>query len=137
MNFNVDYCGISGCPISVDVATYSNGMEAPFRGLLAHTLALDCPAQRRDPLGDDIDCGVRLPAISVVVLDHVLLLIMHTSIVSNTLMTPGCRSVLNFRTAFLAKGIADRFEAISKENMLHGEPSSYRFRRVSKSVAHP
>lgn len=40
-------------------------------------------------------------------------------------MTPGCRSVLNFLTAFLARGSAERLAVMSNEKMLQLEPSSY------------
>lgn len=47
-----------------------------------------------------------------------------TSIVSNTLTTPGCRSVLNFLSAFFASWRRDRLALMSKEKILHLEPSS-------------
>ena len=43
---------------------------------------------------------------------------------SSTFIIPGCRSVRNLRSAFLAKGRRDRFALISKEKMLHFELSS-------------
>src|SRR6266568_1125758 len=49
----------------------------------------------------------------------------HTSTVSRTLITPGWRIVRNLRRAFRANGSRDLFAVISKENMLHLEPSSY------------
>lgn len=48
----------------------------------------------------------------------------RTSIVSRTLMTPGCRNVRDFRTAFRARGRRDLLVAMSKVKMLHEEPSS-------------
>jgi hypothetical protein len=54
--------------------------------------------------------------------------------VSKTLITPGCLSVLNLRTAFFASGRRDLFALISKENTLQEEPSSYSTRR-SDSLA--
>lgn len=50
-----------------------------------------------------------------------------TSTVSSTLITPGCRNVRSFLTAFLAKGNRDLFAVTSKENILQLEPSSYNF----------
>jgi hypothetical protein len=47
-----------------------------------------------------------------------------TSIVSNTLTTPGWRNVLSFLSAFFAKGRRERFALMSKEKMLHFELSS-------------
>ena len=48
-----------------------------------------------------------------------------TSMVSITLIMPGCRSVLSFLTAFLAKGRRDLLALMSMEKMLQLEPSSY------------
>lgn len=48
----------------------------------------------------------------------------HTSTVSSTLMTPGCRSVLSFFKAFLARGRRDLLAAMSNVKMLQSEPSS-------------
>jgi hypothetical protein len=53
-----------------------------------------------------------------------LIQVIPTSTVSNTLITPGCRSVLNLRSAFFARGRCDLFAFMSKLNMLHLEPSS-------------
>lgn len=50
-----------------------------------------------------------------------------TSIVSKTLITPGCLSVRDLRTAFFANGRRDLLEAISKVKTLQGEPSSYTY----------
>jgi hypothetical protein len=49
----------------------------------------------------------------------------HTSMVSITLIMPGCRSVLSFFTAFLARGRRDLFALMSMEKILQFEPSSY------------
>lgn len=40
-------------------------------------------------------------------------------------MTPGCLSVRDLRTAFLANGRRDLFAAISKVKILQADPSSY------------
>jgi hypothetical protein len=48
----------------------------------------------------------------------------HTSTVSRTLMTPGCRSVRSFRSAFFASGSRLLFAALSKAKMLQFDPSS-------------
>src|SRR5215469_1103930 len=47
-----------------------------------------------------------------------------TSTVSSALITPGCRNVRSFLTAFLAIGRRDLFAVTSKENMLQFDPSS-------------
>jgi hypothetical protein len=52
-------------------------------------------------------------------------MIPSTSIVSSTFITPGCLKVRDLRTAFLANGVRELFEEISKVNTLHGEPSSF------------
>jgi hypothetical protein len=49
----------------------------------------------------------------------------YTSTVSSTLITPGCRNVRSFFTAFLAIGRRDLFAVTSKENILQFDPSSY------------
>lgn len=41
-------------------------------------------------------------------------------------MTPGCRRVLSFLSAFLASGRRDLLDVISKEKMLQLDPSSWR-----------
>ena len=46
------------------------------------------------------------------------------STVSRTLTTPGWRRVRNFRSALRARGSRDLFAVMSKEKMLHLEPSS-------------
>lgn len=43
-------------------------------------------------------------------------------------MTPGCRRVRSFFSAFLASGSDDLFAAMSKENILQLLPSSYNLR---------
>jgi hypothetical protein len=48
-----------------------------------------------------------------------------TSMVSITLIIPGCRSVLSFLTAFLARGRRDLFAPMSMEKILQFDPSSY------------
>lgn len=44
--------------------------------------------------------------------------------VSKTLITPGCRNVLDLRTAFFARGRRDLFALISNTKTLQAEPSS-------------
>lgn len=48
----------------------------------------------------------------------------HTSTVSSTLTTPGCRIVRSFFNAFLARGSRDLFAVMSNAKMLQLEPSS-------------
>lgn len=61
----------------------------------------------------------------------------HTSTVSSTLMTPGCRNVRSFLSAFFARGSRLFFAVLSNENMLQLEPSSYYSRRLVQATQHP
>ena len=47
------------------------------------------------------------------------------STVSRTLITPGCRNVRSFLTAFRASGRRDLLAVTSKEKILQFDPSSY------------
>jgi len=58
-----------------------------------------------------------------------------TSTVSNTFITPGCRIVRSFFSAFRARGRADRFVMMSKEKMLQFEPSSCHGQRKSANAS--
>lgn len=51
-------------------------------------------------------------------------LALYTSTVSNTFITPGCRIVRSFFSAFLARGRRPLLAVISKEKMLQFDPSS-------------
>lgn len=53
--------------------------------------------------------------------------------VSKTLITPGCRNVLDLRTAFFARGRRDLFAWISNAKTLQIDPSSYCLRNISHS----
>ena len=49
----------------------------------------------------------------------------RTSTVSSTLITPGCRNVRSFLSAFRARGRRALLAFMSNENILQFEPSSY------------
>ena len=87
------------------------------------------PLEWSDSLGHDIESGLVLTKDQFPQLDLKCIMlplgkIVCTSIVSKTLMTPGCLKVLDLRTAFFAKGSRDLFAAISNVKTLHAEPSS-------------
>ena len=96
-------------------------VQSPFGRLFCEALALDVPAQRRQPLSCDVDVGLRLSLLSSYPCRGPCV---PTSCVSRTLTTPGCRRVRNFRSALRARGSRDLFAVMSKEKMLHLDPSS-------------
>jgi hypothetical protein len=104
--------------------THRNAVEAPFRRLGTQALSLDVPPQRHHALRRDVDVRIRLFSNMSASAGSPTIGGRRTSAVSNTLMTPGCRSVRSFFRAFLARGRADRLAETSKEKMLQFEPSS-------------
>ena len=98
-----------------------NVVQSPFGRLFCEALALDVPAQRRQPLSRNVDVGLGLSLLSSCLFRDPCV---PTSCVSRTLTTPGCRRVRSFRSALRARGNRDLFAVMSKEKMLHLDPSS-------------
>jgi hypothetical protein len=96
-------------------------VQSPFGRLFCKALALDVPAQWRQPLSCDVDVGLGLALLSSYLIRGPFV---PTSCVSRTLTTPGCRRVRSFRSALRARGNRDLFAVMSKEKMLHLDPSS-------------
>lgn len=87
------------------------------------------PLEWSDSLGHDIESGLVLTKDQFLQPDPKCFIlplgkIVYTSIVSKTLITPGCLKVLDLRTAFFANGSRDLFAATSNMKTLHAEPSS-------------
>ena len=110
--------------------TYCHCVQSPLGGFLAQAPPLDVPGQRNHSFRHNVEIGLGLYRVSPCI-SRSMLRPPITSIVSNTLITPGCLSVRDLRTAFLANGRRDLFAAISKVKMLQGDPSSYMSLRVS------
>jgi hypothetical protein len=81
------------------------------------------PSQRNQPLCRNINVAFCLIHCHYIAL-HGSPSTFYTSTVSSTLITPGCRNVRSFFTAFLAIGRRDLFAVTSKENILQFDPSS-------------
>ena len=105
---------ISKAPSQGGIA-HGNVEKPPFDGLDTEALPPDMPCQRCHSFGSDVDISLALE--SLVSKQPVDARQRHTSTVSNTLMTPGWRKVRSFRSAFRARGRAERFAVISKEKM--------------------
>ena len=126
MNLSVDckeFCYQLDSQHLANTLTYSYTVQAPFGRLFGDALAFHMPCQRRDTLGDDVYVVFRL--YSNKFWNGPTIILQRTSIVSSTLMTPGCRKVLNFRRAFFARGCRPLLLTLSKVKTLQGFPSSY------------
>jgi hypothetical protein len=98
--------------------SYRHAVESPFDRLWRKTLSSHMPREWCQTFSCNVDIGIRLTA----------LVWLHgrspTSTVSKTLITPGCRRVRSFRSAFFASCNLDFPALTSKEKTLHFEPSS-------------
>jgi hypothetical protein len=108
--------------------SYRHSIQPPLGRLLAQAPPLHRPAQWHDSFGDNIKIVLRLSSRELL---HMISCqtgvpgAKYTSIVSRTLITPGCRNVLDLRTAFFARGRRDLFALMSNAKTLQAEPSSY------------
>lgn len=115
---------MSSCNIPTLVRPYRNTIYSPFQRLGAEALPLYVPSQRHETFSRDIDIGIGLGTVISYGSPLVEVVAKDTSTVSNTLMTPGCRSVRSFFSAFFARDSCDLWAVMSKENMLQFDPSS-------------